>query len=459
MTRILYWNIENFAENKINSVDGRRQVGSTKTVAEASADRWGYIRSVVESVDPQVFVVVEIESRPFVARGGLDTTAGARGCATLLRRLRGDPAGPRPWSLVPPLQTGPTESVAVFFRHDQLTFCGPAVWPGGAGPSARGGRTGDYPPDPRMHMDTALPPGNVPDGGNTPWPNAGLPVRRCAASTSFTWNAASNNHGLVAFGPHQRTPYHVCFVDSSVPPPPRQQPAPPPPRPRVLTIFAVHAPAHVTAEAYLRDLSKLAEITDPQADSEVRVVVGDFNVNLMDAQFARDPAYQCLKDPAQPTPPYDLLLDVDAVPMNPYEGFAAYFATHIKHRYSAIGWSTQDDQRVDPGYGYVGSDFGPPASAIDNAYVRYGNPALAPSHYFTIVNPVVGSPYRYRANGGPTGGIPFPRLVDYPPPHRPAPAPVVAPPYSPGDASAFRGWANYGYLRSTSDHLPLVMDV
>jgi hypothetical protein len=53
----------------------------------------------------------------------------------------------------------------------------------------------------------------------------------------------------------------------------------------------------------------------------------------------------------------------------------------------------------------------------------------------------------------------MPRLVDQPPPASPAYPPAQGPPHTPGLRAAFQGWAEYGYIRSTSDHLPLVIDI
>lgn len=461
MTRILYWNIENFAENKINSVDVRnRQVGSTVTRAEASRKRRDYVEQVVRTVRPDVFVVVEIESAPHRGAGQLAVEAGARGCLTLLGHLRTVlPA--ENWDLVPPLQTGPNEAVAVFYRHDRLTFCGPSLWPGGLGPSVRADDPQARPPGnyPAL-MDGALPAGAlVPRDGH--WPNAGQCVRQCAANTSYEWSLAQAADGIGRFdwGARERAPYQVCFLETPTLVPPIPVPAPPAPdaNTRVLTVFAVHAPAHAgVAEEYLRNLSRLAEITEGQGPHEVRVVVGDFNVNLMDDQFAPVAAYGWLTSLGTP---YRLLLRPPVPPPQPpFAGFADYFATHIRHRYSAVCWSTQAERRVAPGYGYTGSDYGPPASAIDNAFVRHGAAVKAPEARFTIINPVVGSPYTAVGGGVPNGSVHLDRLINVPASvlgH----APDVAPDYAPGLASNFRAWDNYGYLRSTSDHLPLVMDV
>lgn len=454
MTRVLYWNIENFAENKINSVDVRnRQVGSTVTRAAASRKRRDYVEQVVRIVCPDVFVVVEIESAPHRGAGELAVEAGARGCLALLGHLRTIlPA--ENWDLVPPLQTGPNEAVAVFYRHDRLTFCGPSLWPGGLGPSVRADDPqarppGNYP----APMDGALPDGAlVPRDGH--WPNAGQRVRQCAANTSYEWSQAANDIGRVVWDPRARTPYQVCFLATPTLVPPAPAPAADTP---LLTIFAVHAPAHRDfAGEYLRTLSGLAEIAEGQNDHEVRVVVGDFNVNLMDGQFATVEPYHHLMGLASP---YRLLLQPPAPPPQPlHAGFADYFATHIRHRLSAVCWSTRAEPRVAPGYGYTGSDFGPPASAIDNAFVRYSGPGPAPNAHLTIVNPVVGSPYVDVVGGGPTGTALFGRLINVPESVQ-GHAPDVAPDYTPGLASNFRAWDNYGYLRSTSDHLPLIMDV
>ncbi len=45
MTRILYWNIEKFGENKIASTKRKRQTGSTLSSAQASTARANYMNT------------------------------------------------------------------------------------------------------------------------------------------------------------------------------------------------------------------------------------------------------------------------------------------------------------------------------------------------------------------------------------------------------------------------------
>jgi hypothetical protein len=443
MTRVLYWNIENFGINKIDNPNTKkRKRGSSISEGEASDNRLFYINQVLTAVNPDVVVVVELEDSPFVAAGRLSQGAGRDGAIALRGEIQLALGGN--WALVPPLQTGPTEDVAVFYERTNRYFAGPYVWPGGVGPAvAPGAATAAYPPT----LQNGLPNRAVPAGALQ---NGGVNERRCAAQTAFTYAAAHMNAGAAIAWGVSRVPYMVSLYESAG-------------AGRTLTIFGIHAPAAAgPAAQYLQDLADVAEIVDNIAANEVRLVIGDFNLQLVGAPpgLAEDPAYAFLQGQG-----YTLALrPVNPAPGAPFAGYPGYYATHIRSQYKAKCWPKGGvNPAYYPGYRYVGADHGPPSAAIDNAFFQYGAGIAAPGpHNFTIMNAVTGTPLN--AVAPPSGGawpgvVPLGRLTTVPPPAPPALPPAAGPAYGAALVQGFRGWANYGYIRSTSDHFALSIDV
>lgn len=434
MTRVLYWNIENFGLNKVANLLQRRQKGSSLTQAQAAVQRLTHITQVLQAVNPDVVVVVEVESAPFNGAGTLAPGAGPAGSMYLRLWIQAALGGN--WQLVPPLQTGPNEAVAVFYNDNNRYFAGPYVWPGGAaGPAvAPGAATGAYP------GAQTLPNRNVPAGALQ---NGGVSEGRCAAQTAFTYAAAHMNAGTAINWGISRAPYMVSLYESAVP--------------RTLTIFGIHAPAASgPAALYLQELANVAEIVDNLNAAEVRLVIGDFNLQLLDGALNRAAAYGHLVAAG-----YTLVLSPqNPAPAPPVAGYASYYATHIRRTTKAKCWPKAGRVAYYPGYRYVGSDHGPPSAAIDNAFVRYGaNFMVPPPHNFTIMNSIVGSPMNVVAppsRGAPPGSLALARGTGVPPP---AIAPAIGPAYGPALARQFRQWTEYGYIRSTSDHFALALDV
>ena len=442
MTRVLYWNIENFAFNKIaNPQTGKRQRGGGLVQADAAQNRRWYVRQVLNAAAADIIVVVEVETA-YDGRGRLTRGAGGDGCIELLREIRA--AYNNQWMLVPPIQTGPRESVAVFYRSTRRYFAGPYVWPGGAAgvAAAPGAATGAYP----ALFNNRLPNRLVPAGALQ---NAATNERRCAARVAFTYRAnhPTNANAAIDWG-FSRAPYMVSFAETDGAVPPNVL--------RNLTLFAIHAPAaYVFADTHLRLLADVAQIYAAPGGNEVRLVIGDFNINLLRGDLTEAGAY----GPLQATAGYTLALrPANPLPPN-LQGYQGYFATHIRRQFSAGCWSTQGNPVYYPGYDYIGSDIVAGLYAIDNAFTRYGGGGGAAN--FTILNAIARSPLQVGGayGAGPPGTVPMPRLVDQPPPASPAYPPAQGPQHTPGLRAAFQGWAEYGYIRSTSDHLPLVIDI
>jgi hypothetical protein len=436
VTRILYWNIEKFGLNKVNDPNAwRLQTGSALTRAVASADRRRYVIDVIRAAAPDIVVVVETVSRPFMLAGGYSVGSGMLGTDALLGYINAAMPGGT-WSCVPPLQTGRHEAVSVFYDRNGRFFTGPWMWPGGmvaaVPPPGPVGGPRRYPGVQRAFLRHR----RVPVGSLH---NPNVREYYLAARASFTYRAGHWNAGAaIAFTP--RAPYMVTFHE--------------PGGPRDITIFAIHAPARLNpARSYLRRLSKVAEITDGFGANETRVVIGDFNVELFNAALAQDPAYGHLQ--ALAANPYRLALrPVAAPPPLPARDYRGYYATHIKPRRQAIGWSTRRTANPYPGWDYVGSTRGPWSAAIDNAFT---SPAAPVS--ISVINAIVGTPMNVVApvpGGAPVGIVPFARQTTNPPPAVPAnPAPQI----TRGQIRTFRAWRNYFRIRNTSDHFALVLDV
>lgn len=442
MTRIMFWNVEKFGYNKVTNPLGLRQTGGGLSQAAAAADRMTLMIRMVQQANPHILVIIEVAT----GAGGAGTVVSAKGvmgAETLLLNMQWAHAAD--WRLVPPLRTSNREGVAVFYRSTNLVFSGPYQWSGGAGGAAATGIAGAAYGWP----ENMLIGGNVVPGAARY--NPGVAENVCAAQTTG-WTAPPVGMAppapMPAFVP--REPYFTTFAEVTgvggmfL---------------RDIAIFSIHAPANAAAAGpYMAALAATNEIVNPSVANEVRVVAGDFNVNLLSPAGVITGAYGPLL-----APPGNFVLGLTPAPV-PVAGFPAagpgYYATHMKPRTQAQFWPPN---AAYPGYGYIGSGLVANLYAIDNMFTRGGAPAN-----FTILNPVVGSPYNaYAAPPGyapPLGGaITVNRRAGLPAPAAEPPAPAAVP--NPAGAAnigqkrSFQGWANYGRVRSTSDHLPIVMDV
>lgn len=448
MTRVLFWNIENFGINKIANPSAAPEPGTTNlTQAQASQQRLNYVRDLLTAAKADIVVVIEV-STGNDAPGRLCRDSGLEGSIRLLTEIRN--VYNNGWMLVPPLQTGTGEAVSVFYQSKLRYFTGPYLWPGGpaAISTAPGvGATGAYPDELKNRMpDRAIP--------KDAQHNAKVAENRCAARIGFTYRAGHPHKKQQINWGTTRRPYMVTFAETDK--------AIAPTVLRDLTLFAIHAPAkYLPAVVNMKRLKNMAEIDDAPAEMEARLVIGDFNLNLMNKAFAKTADYELLEEieyklalaPAEPLPAS-------------LEGYAGYFATHIRGRNSASCWSSQGKTVYYPGYDYIGSDTIANLYAIDNAYTKHGANANPPAvNNVTILNAIARTPFLVGKKGvqkygsGPPGTVPMPRLMDWPGPARPMYPPAQGPPQTIGLVKDFRSWDQYGRIRSTSDHLPLVIDI
>jgi hypothetical protein len=456
MTRILYWNVQKFGLNKINNPSLALEPGTGISQNAASLQRRNYMNTHFTMTDPvtgavsppDIFVVVEVVT-PNTGVGLLGRGAGTKGSRQLLTAIRNN-TGNANWMLVPPLQVGRREAVAIFYDSTNYAFTGPWQWPGGNGPAfdpnaAFAPANANYP----ARYNARLPNRNIPGGA----PNAGISERRVAAATGFTLAAglvgagnAINYYGL-------RPPYLATFAELNgmgalV---------------RNISLFAIHAPAtRQLARIYVRLLGYTAEIVDGIGADEARIVVGDFNVNLMhnDLNRTRTAAYNQLLNFA---PNYTLGIDRPGAPPAPLDGYLGYFATHMKTVGGSSYWSTLARPEYYPGYGYVGSQNANNFYSIDNILAAYGGVAAGgPMANVTVPNGVVGSNYggMLAPGNAPVGHYVLPvQMADL---AQFAATPPVAPAAAltlPARRTAFINWINFRRIRSTSDHMAILADV
>lgn len=431
MTKILYWNIDKFQTDTIN----RTADAGGETVA-MSADRRAYIIAHINEADPDIFIIVEPEVTNW--NGGLGVLSvgnGWIGIIFMLNLLRINNPGPDAdsplWALVPPLVTGRPDTVAVFFRTDRVQFTGPNIWTGGMGPIGPG-IPANYP----IGRKTLPEEGTV--NPNSAF-NPGANIAQCAANVRY--QTVADPLVDIDFGAEIRRPYQTTFWDIA--------------NNRNINIFTVHSPANnVQATTFLNNLVTATAITQAPVANEVRLVLGDFNFNLLGNLAFYGPMTNLGYVVA--------LCPQNAAPVPPL-GFNGFFSTTIKTNNNGVECSSQNGNgalasRYYPGYAYV------TGQSLDNV-LYWTTPPLALAPTITIVNKLVGSPFTaVTAAATPAtaqAAQVFPTVINWAwngqnlddplPPQNIAPKQAVYPGFDAG----FRQWNQYGKVRSTSDHLPL----
>jgi hypothetical protein len=473
MTRILYWNINNFSRGKVwNDTDDN-------TWAE-SLDRLDHIvREVMGGHVPHIFVVVEVYSR--TREVGLEGTAinthgnVGLGLDVLLGEIR--TAHGNHWCMVPPLNVGALgmrEAVAVFYDSTQLQFVGPWVlanvqglpWsqpPNGTTTGALTNYAADW-RDAMPNPTNPLPALQQDRQHAMTWPGGGpvnVPEYQSAgqwayytAATAVPFPIPPANANRLFFPWYEnRGPFRTDFIDLS-----------PGGHGRRIKLFSVHT-SPGTAVAAVNQLALVPEL--PPAANEVSVMVGDFNVDTFDmtengAYTGLDGIYTMALDPRNGVGP-------------PVPARKPYCMTHMLPTAHATPFNTtgvfpDPTHNVYPRYGYMGSmggiNFQTPVNtgAIDNVFTAYGVGAGGPAAAnISIVNTVIGKPYNAVAppagvTAELTGGLAYADTLanDLPAPSLAVPGGGVDPPV---DTINFPDWGNFGRIRSTSDHLALIIDV
>lgn len=454
MTRVLYWNIERFSARKIDvaaptALMALQATNRLELIEEMVAGPW-VGEEMLAQEPPDIFVVVEVSARtdPVIPEGFtlFSGSPGGKAVRQLLAAIRA--AHGAQWSLVPPLFLGGMgfrEGVAVFYNSENLTFAGPWVWSELAGKLPSSLAVTEASVEARLNYGPGWAAGFPPDPeGNRVWHvefpewETNIAESQSAGQWAF-YNAFG--HRIYFPGWENRSPFYTRFWDHA--------------GERWLKLFSVHT-SPSTANQAVQNLAGIQELAP--AENEVSLIVGDFNVDTFGANAER---YNDLLGQG-----FRLLLDSRAPGAEaPNLNRKPYCMTHLLPVAHARPWNAvggpNPTHNAYPRFGYMGSVIPggglSEAGAIDNALVRYGGAAGEPKA--SVVNPVVGTPYNQLAeppegvteeltNGAEytdqmTNQIPLPEGVE-----------------AEGDIEGeFLSWENFGTIRSTSDHLPLFVEV
>jgi len=448
MAKILYWNIQQFGLNKINQLGRKRDFEGNRLPTPAAVYRSEVIRTtLLQNNPPEIFVVVETSTGAGTP-GTLVNASGASGAILLLQKIRNWTNNPN-WMLIPPVRlgmNGVTEGISVYYNSAALAFSGPWGWQGAGNPSNSIANIGPnnlvtY----AAPWDTTLPVGNV--HANSPI-NANRPFRQLAGQWQFRGPNVGALPGQLLDFPNDfnRTPYLTTFWDNA--------------NNRTIKLMSFHAsPKRNQAANGTNQLANIQEMTTNLAANEVGVIVGDFNVDLFNTHF--EPiAYNNLTGVAG----YNRAINPT---VNQWPD-KAYVCTMLRSTKNARPWNTNGY----PGYGYVIQDS---FCSVDNILTRYGAAAAGPATNITIANRVTGSPYNMIAPAlGPTGHYAYNTgMAKFPVggPNAGLPSALPLPPNGPNNGGGFlpannvaalktfTGWVNYRSVRSTSDHMALIIDI
>lgn len=460
MARILYWNINNFTNERIASV--KRQKTNKDTDHDAGALGPQHLEMILDTlgstVDPNTtnqvqldfIVIVEVYGRNGSAdEGELIEDSGKTGCINLLKAINEDVPGD--WSMVPPVVSGADgarEAIAVYYRRDLWHFLGPETWPQAY----------------TAEFAAGLPNRTIPAG--YPY-RANQPERRSAGQWQFD-DAAPG--GLVAPAQvnfpaaNHRKPWLTAFGQVGHPN-------------NLLRIMGIHTKPNKRGGQAFADqgTAALADVYDmtarpADAANQTDVIVGDFNVdNLAAASWqAGGPFARLIGVGAAPVAPaYSPLIRPPAALADEYQ---SYYHTHGRPSSDSPGEGVaRITEEADPpdywqraGH-YPGQEY--TNLSIDNALVRYLGGANPPAggHNMTILARARQQPYR--APAPPVAGLlrghyqsvvymsetidAIYRGLDD--------DPESAETYD--SNQYFRQWQNYGQIYSVSDHFALLFDV
>jgi hypothetical protein len=429
----MMWNIENFTINKYNN-----------NKWDNAHRRWGHILDTIQRVNPDIFVLIEVESGG-AQEGTICGGTSAQGVLRLLQDLQAHPNNNfNTFRVVPPIVSGSggmREGIAVFFKSTNLRFTGPFVWDGNAA----------SPPVLRAGPVAAQAYAGV-------WANA-LPAannqNQMAGQFRFSRTPrapAPRRTVLAQFpGATNRSLYLTTFIDTTGG------------GNRLISLFAIHAPPQTNLATLVAGrLADLRDINIAPANNEVKLLVGDFNLNVIDAnQRAAFAALVNLGYTRHNTNTPTSLKSVGAK--------TRFLVGKIYKNAARIVAKANEPPLALPYYGYIATaqyDAGTQL-ALDNILTRYGAGAAAggPAANFHVVNRA----YQMPANGYP------PDLGQMPDPAAPAnnvnaTIPLMRTRYNIGGVnpqvgsanSYFRNYTRFGKIgasRGASDHMALVIDV
>ncbi|WP_214316938.1 hypothetical protein [Nonomuraea sediminis] len=480
MTRILYWNIGNFSLPKIYDP-------ATWITSSAASSRQSHIvevmRGPVGGPIPDIIVVVEVYSRVReIGAEGIVLNPGsdaAQAVLRLLARIRADAtlgAAGTNWCVVPLLnlgELGQREAVAVFYNAGTVQFTGPNLFYQLYGPP--GTVVGQSQPVNQATFAAMIPYpapwlGAMPAlGRTTAFPAINQSIAENQLAGEWQYYAANTNRPVPsplppAMPPNRlqfpnagcRGPFYTRFLDVG--------------GNRTINLFSVHS-SPATGRGAVQQLANVPQISAVNA-GEVNVLLGDFNVDTFSP--AAD-AYTNLL--AGSGGIYTMELDSRVAHAgNVVPARKPYCMTHLLPADQGTPYNNTNGAPTDPQHnvypraGYMGGSFRGinDTGAIDNILTAYGGAGAAAN--ITVVNTLTGTPYnQFNPPQGVTaeltGGLNFPSTMGMKMLTAIPPATQGVGGVQPGSsgaafyASLFQLWDYLGRRFSTSDHLPLMIDV
>jgi len=436
--KILYWNVEKFGNKKISDTgepgddpdfDDNGQLGPLRLAYMLDTFAAGQ-HPLGTPFLPDFIIIVEVgKGTAGNQEGQLVNANGANGVAALLNAIRQEArliANGEDWRAVPPIvvgEQGRGEGVAVFYNSAAWYFLGPDD------------RGAAYP----APFQRALPHRRIPnDYGIAAYQNKWEDRQLGQWQYPIRVRAAKQARRDLKFpGAGNRPPWLTYFGTVAGNPP------------TLLRLMSVHTSPPTAADG-TKQVAKIDTMMDPMVDAaqQIDVILGDFNVGNLDAaNWAPD-------GPLRP-----FLIDANpryAAILKPNDDLEAQYDSYYMTQCRKLSQSKIEENNEPyghyPGYGYL-------SLSIDNAFVRRHNvapPAVQPNA--TIVDRVFDNPYR--AAAGPPVPAPYTGVITY------ANALNIDLPnilthldQNPEANDAFREWPNFGRIRSTSDHLPLIFEV
>lgn len=444
--KILYWNVQDFTNNKIANAAPPPGAGFAYAGAGQGPERLAFMLDNFGSGTlpgplpfvPDFIVVVEVEKGAAnVGRGYPVTGAAATGILGLLAAIQGHPAlnaAGEHWSLVPPLVTGrggQGEGIAVFYNDQAWRFLGPQS------------HNANY----AAPFNNALPARQIPVG--YPLGLGGRWENRFQGQWSYTGTKRQRYappRNLQFPFRKSRSPWLTHFGSVAIPA-------------TLLRLMAIHTqpvPA-TTPVAATRALSYIRTMMTNvwSAAQQIDVILGDFNVdNLAAATWAAGGAYAYLVG----TEPLGSANPVYTPAVRPPAGLAPQFNSYYMTESPPLAGCRIENGGLilgdEPGYAYL-------TRSIDNAFYRTHGVAPPPAAArSTIVNRATGTPY---IAAGPPAPAPYAGSVTYAQTMGTTLpliiANVIADPVNYDGNAELQEWDNYGKIRSTSDHLPLIFEV
>ncbi|MGH3686622.1 MAG: endonuclease/exonuclease/phosphatase family protein [Pseudonocardiaceae bacterium] len=405
--RIMVWNIQNF---------GRATIKNNMS--------FGYIVDSIKEVNPAILVVIEGKSgnEPAGLPGLIVRRDSAVAVATiaLLEALRKFSSN---WYVVPPRthgSSGMREGITVFFKSDLVHFCGPHrvdTIPGNNGQRSQSSAEFD-PYAPAPHTDLYDPPWHDALPATPPrCPVGGLNQNQLAGKTNFNPQGGGFADILYFPYPQYRPPLLTSFCELALG--------------RTIKVFALHLPPqNPEAELAVQNVMMINEVIEPLSANEVRVILGDFNINLWDGQQAPNPQPQ----------PSRMYLEERNIPQTGGAGttfamcniFDPTILKPTKHA-SPAG--------VPPYLDYIGLDQRCCPNALDYIFAAFGTTARHIPTNGYVVDRVVGTPMREQD-----------KLI------KPAFSMVLGGEL-PEEILLFRAPHNYGKVRDASDHMAVYADL